>query len=148
MVDSFLTEEEIEASSPQRAEGISPRKERRLIRCCHRLICSVATQRLGFPSYLTATAHYLVTRFYSQRSFRNNDSFCISTAALSLAGKFENRPRKLDSLIAAMFHCRFAKDSQAISQYKTDSDFRSQVKESILHAEELLLEVVGECRRY
>lgn len=150
MVDCLYsrTDEEIEAASPNRAEGISLQKERRLLRCCHRLIDAVATRRYNFPSYLTATAHYLVTRFYSQRSYIANDLFCVSAAALSLAGKFENRPRSMDYLIEAMFEVRYEKDAQSLTQYKTDADYRAQVKECVLHAEELLLEVVGmgECR--
>lgn len=143
MVHCFQTHEEIQAASPNRAEGISPQKEKRLLRCCHRLIDSVATRRYGFPSYLTATAHYLVTRFYSRRSYLRNDSFCISVAALSLAGKFENRPRNVDYLITAMFEHRFSKEPTVLHPFKNDPDYRAQVKEAVIHAEELLLEVVG-----
>eukprot|EP00210_Caulerpa_lentillifera_P007526 g7191.t1 len=139
----YRTDVEIEASSPNRAEGISLKKERRLLRCCHRLIESVGTRRYGFPSYLTATAHYLVTLFYSERSYIANDSFCISTAALSLAGKFENRPRNLDYLISAMYEARHGKDKKAMDLFNENEDYRSQVKQCVLHAEELILELVG-----
>lgn len=144
----YRTDAEIEASSPNRAEGISLQKERRLLRCCHRLIESVGTRRYGFPSYLTATAHYLVTRFYSERSYIANDFFCVSTAALSLAGKFENRPRNLDYLLNAMFEARYAKDKEAMSLFSQNEDYRSQVKQAILHAEELILELVGKDSLY
>eukprot|EP00210_Caulerpa_lentillifera_P006343 g6059.t1 len=139
----YRTDIEIKTSSPNRAEGISLEKERRLQRCCHKLIESVGTKRYGFPSYMTATAHYLVTLFYSERSYIANDFFCISTAALSLAGKFENRPRSLDYIISAMFETRYAKDKTAIGLFHQDEVYRSQVKQSILHGEELILELVG-----
>ena len=145
MVDCFYgrTNEEIQAASPNRAEGISVEKEKRLLRCCHRLIDAVVTRKYEFPSYLTATAHYLVTRFYSQRSYVHNDFFCISSAALSLAGKFENRPRSLDYIIETMFEVRYAKNPEKLRDFANYAEFRCQVKESVLHGEELLLEVVG-----
>lgn len=140
---NYRTDAEIEASSPNRAEGISSKKERRLLRCCHRLIESVGTRRYRFPSYTTATAHYLVTLFYSERSYIANDFFCVSTAALSLAGKFENRPRSLDYLIKAMFETRYAKDKKAVGLFYQNESYKSQVKQSVLQAEELILELVG-----
>ncbi len=145
MVDCFYgqTNEEIQAASPNRADGISVEKEKRLLRCCHRLIDAVVTRKYEFPSYLTATAHYLVTRFYSQRSYVHNDFFCISSAALSLAGKFENRPRSLDYIIETMFEVRYAKNPEKLRDFANYAEFRCQVKESVLHGEELLLEVVG-----
>ena len=54
-----------------------------------------AAKCLKFPRIATSTAMVFFHRFYAKHSFQDHDRFEVAVAALLLAGKTEEYPKKL-----------------------------------------------------
>ena len=81
---------------PSLKDGMTVEQETTTRRKTCRFIMEAAKQ-LKFQSIAISTAMVFFHRFYAKHSFKTHDRFEVAVAAILLAGKTEETPRKLNS---------------------------------------------------
>lgn len=98
----ILVPPEVLARPPSREDGIDADTENQLRRFGAELI-----RRAGFllklPQFTVASAATMFQRFYFRKSFAEFEVRSLATAALALASKLEEHPRKLQEVIQAFY---------------------------------------------
>lgn len=125
--------------SPSRADNISEEDEKR----CRRktaIYMEKAGEHLKFPRLTIATAQVFFHRFYALQSFKKFRRFDIAVTCLFLAGKVEEYPRKLESVIQ-MCHQIWNKLEQPI--LKPDTQDYEYLRLTILRTERQILHTIA-----
>lgn len=98
-----LTLEELKYHTPSRAVGISYDKERRLRRDSCVFIAALGTEcDIGQLAIATASVYFHV--FYAKLDFRSYDRHVICATALFLAGKVEERGKRVSEICRSFFN--------------------------------------------
>ncbi|XP_064397891.1 cyclin-T1-like isoform X2 [Halichondria panicea] len=133
----YFTKEELE-NSPSRINGVDPAKELSYRQQSANLIKDVG-HRIGVNQLCIATAVVYMHRFFIVHSFKSFPRFTVATAALFLAAKVEEQPRKLEH-VARVSHACQNRDSKPPDSH---SDVCKKLMEEISCHELLLLQTLG-----
>ncbi|XP_014521294.1 cyclin-T1-3 isoform X1 [Vigna radiata var. radiata] len=133
----FMSRDEIDRCSPSRKDGIDVLHERHL-RYSYCAFIQNLGMWLNLPQTTIGTAMVLCHRFFVRRSHACHDRFLISTAALFLAGKSEDTPCPLNSVLRASSEILYKKDFTLLC-YLLPLDWFEKYHDRVLEAELLLL---------
>ncbi|KAK8471847.1 hypothetical protein PHAVU_002G047100 [Phaseolus vulgaris] len=133
----FMSRNEIDKCSPSRKDGIDVLHETHL-RYSYCAFIQNLGMWLNLPQTTIGTAMVLCHRFFVRRSHACHDRFLISTAAIFLAGKSEETPCPLNSVLRASSEILFKKDFTLLS-YLLPLDWFEKYHDRVLEAELLLL---------
>ena len=118
---------------------------------------------LKLPKLATATASVFFHRFYAKHSFQTHDRFEVAIAAILLAAKTEESPKKLNVVIEEAYrlkqrNIRTGRVSQAATDASPDqgtsmsidpkSDEFNKLRERVLLLERVILHTIGFELRY
>eukprot|EP00617_Octactis_speculum_P000990 CAMPEP_0185791496 /NCGR_PEP_ID=MMETSP1174-20130828/158407_1 /TAXON_ID=35687 /ORGANISM="Dictyocha speculum, Strain CCMP1381" /LENGTH=378 /DNA_ID=CAMNT_0028486453 /DNA_START=230 /DNA_END=1367 /DNA_ORIENTATION=+ len=125
--------------SPSRADNISEEDEKR----CRRrtaIYMEKAGEHLKFPRLTIATAQVFFHRFYALQSFKKFRRFDIAVTCLFLAGKVEEYPRKLESVIQMCHQIWNKLDKPTLNPDSQDYEF---LRLTILRTERQILHTIA-----
>lgn len=89
---------------PSLKDGMTMEEETSLRRKTCRFI-EGAGKQLGFRRIAISTAQVMFHRVYAKHSFRDHDRFEVAVAAILLAGKTEESPKRLnDGTVVCLFY--------------------------------------------
>lgn len=125
--------------SPSRADDISEEGEKRYRRETV-INMEKAGESLKFPRAAKATAQVFFHRFYALHSFKKFQRFDIAVTCLFLAGKVEEHPRKLETIIQC---CHQIWNRLAQPTLKLDSEDYEKLRETMLRTERQLLHTMA-----
>mmetsp|Transcript_90091 Transcript_90091/g.160440 ORF Transcript_90091/g.160440 Transcript_90091/m.160440 type:complete len:417 (+) Transcript_90091:30-1280(+) len=147
-----LVPSEVLQRPPSREDGIDEATEDTLRRYGAELIRK-AGFLLKLPQLTVASAASMFQRFYFIKSFAEFEVRALASAALILASKLEERPRKLHEVVQVFFRLqmRAVKEEDGTSTYAgkptpgldyTQREF-ADVKKEVLNAERAMLRELG-----
>ncbi|KAL5510439.1 hypothetical protein EMCRGX_G005981 [Ephydatia muelleri] len=134
----LFTREEL-VNSPSRADGVDPDKELSYRQQAANMIHDMG-QRLQVNQLCINTAIVYMHRFYMMHSFKAIHRQNIATAALFLAAKVEEQPRKLE-YVAKISYSTLNKDVPPLGD--ATSEQYTKLVEEITYHELLLLQTLG-----
>lgn len=111
-----------------------------------------AAKILRLPRVAVATAIVFFHRFYAKHAFSDHDRFEVAMAAIVLAAKTEESPKKVDNVIAvchdvkrrAVQAGKVAKGaSRKQAEIEADEEYIKKLKERVLLLERVLLHTIG-----
>jgi len=148
MSAGWLLPPDVLASSPSRADSVSEQDEKTYRRRTA-IFMEQAGEDLSFPRLTIATAQVFFHRFYALQSFKKYKRFEIAVTCLFLAGKVEERPRKLESVITQC-HKTWNRDKPTLSPQMKTEDGRlvenpeyEAMRQQILKCERILLHTIA-----
>nr|AAR01224.1 cyclin T1 [Medicago truncatula] len=133
----FMSRDDIDRNSPSRKDGIDVLHETHLRYSYCAFLQNLGT-RLEMPQTTIGTSMVLCHRFFVRRSHACHDRFLIATAALFLAGKSEESPCPLNSVLRTSSELLHKQDFAFLS-YWFPVDWFEQYRERVLEAEQLIL---------
>ncbi|CAJ1925417.1 unnamed protein product [Sphenostylis stenocarpa] len=133
----FMSRDEIDRCSPSRKDGIDVLHETHL-RYSYCAFLQNLGMWLNLPQTTIGTAMVLCHRFFVRQSHACHDRFLIATAALFLAGKSEETPCPLNSVLRASSEFLHKQDFTLLS-YLLPLDWFEKYHDRVLEAELLLL---------
>ncbi|GAU14867.1 hypothetical protein TSUD_46600, partial [Trifolium subterraneum] len=133
----FMSRDDIDRNSPSRKDGIDVRHETHLRYSYCAFLQNLGT-RLELPQTTIGTSMVLCHRFFVRRSHACHDRFLIATAALFLAGKSEESPCPLNSVLRTSSEI-LHKQEFAFLSYWFPVGWFEQYRERVLEAEQLIL---------
>ncbi|KAK8732615.1 hypothetical protein OTU49_006843, partial [Cherax quadricarinatus] len=133
----YFTKEELN-NSPSRRCGIDAEKELSYRQQGANLIQDMG-QRLQVNQLAINTAIVYMHRFYMFHPFTRFHRNSIAPAALFLAAKVEEQPRKLEHVIKVAYHCLF-RDQPALD---TQSEGYLERAQELVVNENILLQTLG-----
>jgi cyclin T len=98
-----------------------------------------------------ATAMVFFHRFYAKHAFSEHDRFEVAIAAIILAAKTEESPKKVDHVISVCHDLKnrgvqagkLARSSRTQAEKEADEEFIKKLKERVLLLERVLLHTIG-----
>ncbi|KAM9319396.1 cyclin-T1 [Gastrophryne carolinensis] len=133
----YFTREQLERS-PSRRAGVDPDKELSYRQQAANLIQDMG-QRLNVSQLTINTAIVYMHRFYMIQSFTKFHRNTIAPAALFLAAKVEEQPRKLDYVIKVAHACLNPKEPMP----ETTSEAYLQQAQDLVILESIILQTLG-----
>ncbi|XP_073470180.1 cyclin-T1 isoform X1 [Aquarana catesbeiana] len=133
----YFTREQLERS-PSRRAGVDPDKELSYRQQAANLIQDMG-QRLGVSQLTINTAIVYMHRFYMVQSFTKFHRNTIAPAALFLAAKVEEQPRKLEHVIKVVHACLNSKEPMP----DTNSEAYLQQAQDLVILESIILQTLG-----
>ncbi|XP_048839284.1 cyclin-T1-like isoform X2 [Brienomyrus brachyistius] len=133
----YFTREEIE-NSPSRRAGLDPDKELSYRQQAANLLQDMG-QRLNVSQLTINTAIVYMHRFYMIQSFTRFHRNVIAPAALFLAAKVEEQPRKLEHVIKVAHACLHPQDPSP----DTRSDAYLQQAQDLVILESIILQTLA-----
>nr|XP_005162427.1 cyclin-T1 isoform X1 [Danio rerio] len=133
----YFTREQIE-NSPSRRAGLDPDKELSYRQQAANLLQDMG-QRLNVSQLTINTAIVYMHRFYMVQSFTRFHRNVIAPAALFLAAKVEEQPRKLEHVIKVTHACLNPQDPSP----DTRSDTYLQQAQDLVILESIILQTLG-----
>nr|XP_027189784.1 cyclin-T1-3-like isoform X2 [Cicer arietinum] len=133
----FMSRDDIDRYSPSRKDGIDVLHETHLRYSYCAFLQNLGT-RLELPQTTIGTSMVLCHRFFVRRSHACHDRFLIATAALFLAGKSEESPCPLNSILRTSSEILHKQDFTFLS-YWFPVDWVERYRERVLEAEQLIL---------
>uniref|UniRef100_A0A672N8K2 Cyclin-T1-like n=1 Tax=Sinocyclocheilus grahami TaxID=75366 RepID=A0A672N8K2_SINGR len=137
----YFTREQIE-NSPSRRAGLDPDKELSYRQQAANLLQDMG-QRLNVSQLTINTAIVYMHRFYMIQSFTRFHRNVIAPAALFLAAKVEEQPRKLEHVIKVTHACLNPQDPSP----DTRSDTYLQQAQDLVILESIILQTLGKFGR-
>eukprot|EP00890_Picochlorum_soloecismus_P004049 jgi/Picsp_1/4645/NSC_02015-R1_-related cyclin family protein len=138
-VFSLLTAEEI-ANSPTQRDGWSASKEESVRKKAARIIYETSKKYVYPMSAGTAAmAVTLFVRFYSRKSMVSNHPFVIALASLFLAGKLNDEPRSLNSLMVEMLKQWYGRTNPELREMLADPEKVEGLRNTTVDAEQVLM---------
>jgi cyclin T len=134
----YFAKEELANSPSRREHGVEPDKELSYRQQAANMIQDMG-QRLNVNQLCINTAIVYMHRFYCVHSFKTFHRHLLATAALFLAAKNEEQPRKLQYVAQASYACAY-KDQPMLD---IQSQAYTKLVEDITYYELLLLETLG-----
>lgn len=105
-------------------------------------VWSAPTHSNMLPQITIATAIVFCHRFFLRQSHARNDRFVIATVCMFLAGKVEETPKLLQSVICVAYEIRHKKDPDMVQRIKI-KEVCDQERELVLIGERLVLATLG-----
>ncbi|XP_060793505.1 cyclin-T1-like [Neoarius graeffei] len=133
----YFTREQIE-NSPSRRAGLDPDKELSYRQQAANLLQDMG-QRLNVSQLTINTAIVYMHRFYMIQSFTRFHRNVIAPAALFLAAKVEEQPRKLEHVIKVAHACLNPQESPLDSR----SDTYLQQSQDLVMLESIILQTLA-----
>nr|XP_043628299.1 cyclin-T1-3-like [Erigeron canadensis] len=133
----YFSRKEIEENSPSRSDGIDLKKETYLRKSYCTFLQDLG-MRLKVPQVTIATAIIFCHRFFIRQSHGKNDRRTVATVCMFLAGKVEETPRPLQTVIIVSYEINYKKDPKLAQRIKQKEVYEQQ-KELILTGERVVL---------
>jgi hypothetical protein len=133
-------------SPSEELDGLRLRDERgfRLLAC---ELIQEAGVLLRLPIVTVSTAQSLLHRFYFRKSFIRCEVFTVATAAVFIAAKVEENPRKVKDVISVMDYVKKVRENQGKKENVQLMDLNSflftDTKQEIIDAERYILKELG-----
>jgi hypothetical protein len=126
---------------PSLKEGMTAEEEATIRKQTCRFIAEVGSPRvLKLPQTAVATAMVFFHQFYAKHSFQKHDRFQVTVAAILLAGKTEESPRKLNTVI---MECHKLKNRKSPASLDPKGEEFSKLKERVMSLERVILHTTG-----
>ncbi|XP_019855485.1 PREDICTED: cyclin-T1-like isoform X1 [Amphimedon queenslandica] len=129
------------SNSPSRADGVDPEKELRYRQDAASLIQDMGP-KLNLNVLCMSTAIVYMHRFYMINSFKAFDRVLLATAALFLAAKVEEHPRKLEH-VAKCSYSLVNRDKPDRLDLDVQSEVYTKLIDDITYHELVLLQTLG-----
>ncbi|KAF6117837.1 cyclin T1 [Phyllostomus discolor] len=133
----YFTREQLE-NSPSRRFGLDPDKELSYRQQAANLLQDMG-QRLNVSQLTINTAIVYMHRFYMIQSFTQFHRNCVAPAALFLAAKVEEQPKKLEHVIKVAHACLHPQESLP----DTRSEAYLQQVQDLVILESIILQTLG-----
>lgn len=141
MVPVYKTLEELKASSPSRAHGLSEEDEERWRRAAINLMVTAGlTIRMDHCAVLTGLEFF--HRFYAEHSMVTNDRFLMAMACMYLGAKIADFPKSSRDIIYGCVDAMCTTHEES-SRLRNDSEWMKQTRQAINDAERALLYHLG-----
>ncbi|KAL6759576.1 cyclin-like protein [Haematococcus lacustris] len=135
----YYTAEEIE-NTPSRKDGVSAETEAGYRRNT-RAFVQALSNLLKLQAWATQTAIGFCERFYMRRSFKANDRFLVAAAAIFMAAKALDGPRRAIDVAEAYYKTKCAKEPASWDEVKATKGL--EIVSNIFTAERALLYTLG-----
>ncbi|GFH17677.1 uncharacterized protein HaLaN_14360, partial [Haematococcus lacustris] len=135
----YYTAEEIE-NTPSRKDGVSAETEAGYRRNT-RAFVQALSNLLKLQAWATQTAIGFCERFYMRRSFKANDRFLVAAAAIFMAAKALDGPRRAIDVAEAFYKTKCAKEPASWDEVKATKGL--EIVSNIFTAERALLYTLG-----
>ena len=128
--------------SPSRADGVAGGVERAYRAWACELIqdCGI---RLRLRQAVMATAQSLLQRFYHRRSLAAHDAHVVAMAALFLAAKVEEQPRRMRDVLNVCYHAKLRRQRRRPRPVVLGGNLYAAWKGALIRTERVLLKETG-----
>jgi len=142
--DNVLYPPEKIETTPSRADGLSVEEERdvRILGCD---FIQASGLLLQLPQVAMATAQILFHRFYYAKSIVKHNYEHVVMAALFLAAKVEECPRRVRDVLNCFHHIKQVKEKRTIQCMDFNGTLYFKQKNEVIKAERRLLKELGFC---
>lgn len=142
--DNVLYPPEKIETTPSRADGLSAEEERdvRILGCD---FIQASGLLLQLPQVAMATAQILFHRFYYAKSIIKLDYEHVVMAAIFLAAKVEECPRRIRDVLNCFHHIKQVKEKRKIQCMDFNGPLYFKLKNEVIKAERRLLKELGFC---
>eukprot|EP00002_Diphylleia_rotans_P023546 TRINITY_DN4636_c0_g4_i2.p1 TRINITY_DN4636_c0_g4~~TRINITY_DN4636_c0_g4_i2.p1 ORF type:complete len:235 (-),score=49.02 TRINITY_DN4636_c0_g4_i2:69-773(-) len=137
----LLTEEQL-LNTPSRKDGISAEVESSLREFGAELIQQEGIL-LQLPQAVISSAQVLFHRFYFRKSMNKIEVKSVATACLFLAGKVEEKPRRLRDVINVYKHLERRRNGLAPKPVNYETQDYADVKNKLVQTERWILKELG-----
>jgi len=142
-LDNVLLPEEKLSPTPSMKDGLDAETEQdlRILGC---EFIQTAGILLKLPQVAMATGQVLFQRFYYCKSFVSNNMDIVAMAAVNLAAKIEEAPRRIRDVINVFHHMSQIRQNRLITPMILDESY-VKLKNDVIKAERRLLKELGFC---
>ena len=139
----ILPDNIVNGKTPSEADGLDEATETSLRATGCELIVN-AGSLLKLPQTAMATAQVLYQRYFYAKSFVKHDMEVLSMAAIWLASKIEEDPRRARDVINVYTRIKQTRDNQEIVPVVVDDAYKRK-KDDLVKAERFMLKELGFC---
>ncbi|XP_067945584.1 cyclin-L1-like [Watersipora subatra] len=142
-LDNALLSEEKLSPTPSMQDGLDSEIEQdlRILGC---ELIQTAGILLKLPQVAMATGQVLFQRFYYCKSFVNHNMDIVAMAAVNLAAKIEEAPRRIRDVINVFHHMKQIRQKRLLTPLILDEHY-VKLKNDVIKAERRLLKELGFC---